>query len=164
MTASSICSPTNAMASVASRRPAPRQRTLPGVPKKFIVPPVLREPVLHQQLAEILRKEIGPEGRVSIDGVVWWSVDMAAYAGRVPGLRTARGCIAGIPDIDISWLGRSYRVELKAMDGKLSPAQCQVATAILSSGARWAVVRSAAELLQVLDHWEIPRTRRLRIL
>jgi hypothetical protein len=154
----------NVMASVASRRPAPKQRTLPGVPRKLIVQPILREPVLHQQLADLLRREIGPEGRLSVEGVVWWSVDMAGYVGRVPGLRTARGCVAGIPDIDINWLGRSYRIELKAMDGKLSPAQAQLATALLSSGSQWAVVRSASELLQVLDHWEIPRAHRLHIL
>jgi hypothetical protein len=149
------------------RSAAPRQTTLPGLGRrrrKLIVAPVLREPVLHRQLADLLKKEIGPPGKISTEGVTWWSVDIAAYAGLVPGLRTARGVIAGIPDIDISWLGRSYRIELKAMDGSLSPAQCQLATTILSSGARWGVVRSASELLEVLDEWEIPRAHRLHLL
>lgn len=149
-----------------SRSASPRQSTLPGLGRrrKLIVAPVLREPVLHKQLADILKREIGPAGKLSAEGVTWWSVDIAAYAGRVPGLRTARGVIAGIPDIDISWLGRSFRIELKAMDGRLSPDQCQLATTILSSGARWAVVRSADELLEVLDEWEIPRAHRLHLL
>lgn len=164
MIGSSTCLRTNAMAFVASRRPAPKQRTLPGIRKRLIVEPVLREPVLHQQLAGLLRQEIGPPGKLSVEGVTWWSVDIAGYVGTVPGIRTSRGVVAGIPDIDISWLGRSFRIELKAMDGKLSPAQCQVATTILSSGGQWAVVRSAAELLQVLDYWEIPRAHRLRLI
>lgn len=149
-----------------SRSASPRQSVLPGLGRrrKLLVAPVLREPVLHRQLADLLKKEIGPAGKVSFAGVTWWSVDIAGYVGRVPGLRTARGVIAGIPDIDISWLGRAYRIELKAMDGRLSPDQCQLATTILSTGARWAVVRSADELLQVLDEWEIPRARRLHLL
>jgi hypothetical protein len=41
-------------------------------------PPVAEHP-LQCQIADALRLEIAPPGKVSRDGVVWWSVDHAAY-------------------------------------------------------------------------------------
>jgi hypothetical protein len=125
--------------------------------------PVVREPILHKQIADTFRVEIAAPGRVSRDGVTWWSVDMAAYAGNVPGIRTGRGCIAGVPDMILLHRGRAYFLELKAEDGMLSPAQCDVGAAILSCGARYGVVRSANEAIQHLDAWEIPRAHRIRL-
>ena len=79
--------------------------------------PVIREPALHREIAQVLRLEVAAPGYITSDGVVWWSVDIAAYAGVAPGLRTARGVIAGIPDVIIFWAGRAFFVELKALDG-----------------------------------------------
>lgn len=124
--------------------------------------PVIREPEIHKQVADILRLEIAAPGHVSPQGVVWWSVDIAAYAGTVPGLRTARGVIAGIPDIVILYRGRSFFVELKASDGLLSPAQERVGTAILLADGCFAVARSASEMILLLDAWGIPRRRAVK--
>jgi hypothetical protein len=153
----------------ASRGRSAAQNVLPGMtrassrkPRRLVVAPVVREPVLHSQIAATLRLELGPPGKVTPQGVTWWSVDMAGYVGSVPGIRTGRGCIAGVPDLDLIYRGRSYRIELKAKDGRLSDAQCQVATAILSAGAQWGLARSPSEVLELLDIWEIPRARRLR--
>ena len=127
-----------------------------------LVAPVVREPVLHKQIADTFRIEIAPPGRVSRDGVCWWSVDIAAYAGSVPGIRTSRGVIAGIPDMIILHQGCAYFLELKAEDGMLSPAQCNVGAAILVAGARYGVARSAEEAIEHLDAWSIPRAHRIR--
>lgn len=124
--------------------------------------PVLREPIIHKQIADTLRVELCPPGRISREGVTWWSVDMAAYAGNVPGIRTGRGCIAGVPDMVILYKGQAYFLELKADDGSLSPAQQVVGIAILMAGARYGVARSPAEVIQHLDQWEIPRAHRIR--
>lgn len=121
--------------------------------------PIVREPVLHQQVAAVLRLEIAAPGHISPQGVVWWSVDMAGYVGAAPGLRTARGCIAGVPDVVILYGGRSFFIELKASDGLLSAAQAQVGTAIMLADGRFAVARSAEEVLRLLDAWQIPRRR-----
>lgn len=129
---------------------------------KRLTAPVVREPVLHRQIADILRLEIAPPGRVSRHGVVWWSVDMAAYAGVAPGLRTLRGCIAGVPDIVLIHRGLSHFIELKAADGVLSPAQTAVGTSILICGGNFAVARSLEEVLELLDAWHIPRAHRIR--
>jgi len=124
--------------------------------------PVLREPIIHKQIADTLRVELCPPGRISRAGVTWWSVDMAAYGGSVPGIRTARGCIAGVPDMVVLYRGSAYFLELKADDGSLTDTQEVVGTAILMAGARYGVVRNAAEALQHLDAWEIPRAHRIR--
>ena len=52
--------------------------------------PVPEHP-LQRQIADVLRLEIAPPGKVSRDGVVWWSVDHASYAGTAPGARIGRG-------------------------------------------------------------------------
>lgn len=124
--------------------------------------PIVREPILHRQIADALRLELAAPGRISPDGVTWWSVDMAAYSGSAPGIRTGRGCIAGVPDIFILHAGLAHFLELKASDGVLSDAQRDVGTSILCARGRFGVVRSVEETLAHLDRWDIPRAHRLR--
>ena len=124
--------------------------------------PIVREPVLHKQIADTFRIELGRPGCISPAGVTWWSVDMAAYAGTVPGVRTGRGCIAGVPDMIVLYRGQAHFLEIKAEDGLLSPAQQNVGVAILGAGARYAVARTASEALALLDQWDIPRAHRIR--
>lgn len=133
-----------------------------GGKRKFkLTAPLIREPVLHRQIADVLRFELGAPGRVSRQGVVWWSVDMAAYGGVAPGLRTARGCVAGVPDMQVLYRGCAYFIELKAADGSLSEPQQGVATAVCLNGCRFGVARTVDEVLQLLDGWEIPREHRV---
>lgn len=124
--------------------------------------PRVPEFALHEQIADAFRLELAPAGRISKDGVVFWSVDIAAYSGSAPGIRTRRGVVAGIPDMIVLYRGRAYFIEIKAEDGSVSPAQRDVAFAILACGSRYAVVRSAAEALACLDAWEIPHAKRIR--
>jgi hypothetical protein len=132
-------------------------------PKKFtLTAPIIREPALHREIAQVLRLEVAAPGYISREGVVWWSVDIAAYAGIAPGLRTARGVIAGIPDIIVLWQGRAFFVELKALDGNVSSAQREVGFSILLADCRYGVARSSQEALALLDGWGIPRRRSIR--
>lgn len=124
--------------------------------------PIIREPILHKQIADAFRIEIAPPGRVSKEGVVFWSVDIAGYSGSVPGIRTSRGVIAGIPDMIVLYCGEAHFLEVKADDGVLSPAQQNVGVAILMAGARYGVARTAGEALALLDQWDIPRAHRIR--
>jgi len=123
--------------------------------------PRVAELPLHQQIAAVLSLELAPPGRVSKYGVVWFSIDIAAYSGSAPGLRTSRGVVAGIPDIAAIYQGRAHHLEVKAPDGELSLPQQSVATSLLIAGARYAVVRDAREALAALDEWGIPRARRV---
>jgi hypothetical protein len=137
-----------------------------AVARKYrLTPPVVAEHPLQAQLAKVLRLEIGPPGKVSAAGVVWYSIDHANYAGEVPGVRIARGIIAGILDTFVLYRGTAHFIEIKteAPDAELSEHQRSVGTALLAAGGRVGVARDAAELLGCLDAWAIPRARRVRL-
>jgi hypothetical protein len=125
--------------------------------------PIVPEHPLQKQIADTLRIEIAPPGKVSKRGVVWWAIDHANYAGEVPGVRIGRGIIAGIPDTFILFVGRAYLIEIKTEDGALSDAQQSVGAAVIVGGGRLGVARNADEVLALIDAWEIPRANRIKI-
>lgn len=130
--------------------------------KRFVLrAPIVREPILHKQIADAFRLEIAPPGKLSREGVCWYSVDMAAYGGNAPGIRTGRGCIAGVADIEILYYGGAYFLEIKADDGELSLAQRDFAHAVLGAACTYGVARNVSEALAFLDRWSIPRAHRL---
>lgn len=125
--------------------------------------PVIPEHPLQRQLVDVLTLEIGPPGRLSPFGVVWWSVDHANYAGAGFGYqRKRRGVVAGIPDTFITHLGKAFKVEIKAENGVMSEGQQLLCAALLVSGVPVAVIDTADQFLAVLDCWEIPRFNRVR--
>jgi hypothetical protein len=107
--------------------------------------------------------EIAPAGKVSDQGVCWFSISQENYAGEVPGIRVGRGLIAGCPDIIILHAARSFWIELKSRDGTLSDPQRSMAATLLLSGCRIGVARDEGEVLRCLDEWQIPRKKRVRI-
>jgi len=124
--------------------------------------PVVAEHPLQKQICDVLRLEVAPPGKVSPQGVVWWSIDHANYAGEVPGIRVGRGIVAGIQDTFILWSGRVYLVEIKTDTGELSLAQQSIMSACIAGGGRVGVVRNADEMLAFFDAWGIPRKQRIR--
>jgi hypothetical protein len=124
--------------------------------------PIVREHPRQKQIADVLRLEIAPPGKVSRHGVVWWCVDHANYAGEVPGIRIGRGIIAGIPDLLLLHMGAAFLIEIKTEDGTVSDAQQGVLTAVLAARGRVAVARDANEVIGILDYWKIPRARRVK--
>ena len=137
-------------------RPARRKRR----PFKLAAP-TIREHPLQEQIARLLTIEIAPPGHASGRGVLWFSVDHAHYAG-VPGTRTRRGIIAGVPDLYLQHEGRAHWIELKTATGRLSRTQREVGDEIARIGGRVAVARSAEDVLAFLDAWNIPRHNRTR--
>lgn len=117
----------------------------------------------QEALTRLLRIELGPPGRVSRAGVVWWCTDASYFADKAPGARIARGCIPGVPDVFLLWRGLAHLVELKALDGSLSDEQRLVASAIIASGGRVAVCARIEEVLDAIDAWSVPRSRRTRV-
>ena len=140
-----------------SRCPDVAARARPFVLKA----PIVREHPIQQQIASVLSIEIAPPGKISKVGVVWWSIDMANYAGEVPGVRIGRGIIAGIPDLFVLHLGYAHLIEVKAEDGELSDAQRSVMSAVMAGRGKVAVARNAWEVLDILDNWNIPRAKRV---
>ena len=116
---------------------------------------------LQRQIADALRLELAPPGKVSRDGGVWWSVDHAGYSGSAPGARIGRGIVAGVPHLFVLHRGIAHMVEIKTPAGELSDPQRSVMSAVLAGGGRVGVVRDAEEMLGLLDAWGIPRARRL---
>jgi hypothetical protein len=57
--------------------------------------------------------------------------------------------------------GIAHMVEIKTPAGELSDPQQSVMAAVLAGGGRVGVVRSADEMLGLLDAWGVPRARRL---
>jgi hypothetical protein len=114
---------------------------------------------LQRQIADALRLEIAPPGKVSRDGVVWWSVDHASYAGTAPGARVGRGTVAGVRDLFVLHRGIAHMVEIKTPAGELSDPQQSVMSAVLAGGGRVGAVRNADEMLELLDAGGIPRAR-----
>jgi hypothetical protein len=125
--------------------------------------PIVREGPLHVAVAAALRLEIAPALHISRQGALWFSIDIANYAGNAPGIRTSHGVVAGIPDILVLWRGHAFWVELKAMDGLLSPAQADGAAALLGAGCRYGIARTVYEVLALLDTWNIPRQHRIPV-
>ena len=125
--------------------------------------PVVPEHSLQKQIADVLRLELAPPGKVSRLGVCWWAVDHAAYSGEVPGIRIGRGVVAGLPDLFFLHRGMSFMVELKTVLGELSDAQRSVCAAMLGSGGRVGVARTVEEVLACLDGWGLPRAHRVQV-
>jgi hypothetical protein len=116
----------------------------------------------QRAICTLLRLELAREGHVSAQGVVWFAVDSAHYAG-IPGTRQARGIVAGPPDLWVLHLGRAFGIELKADDGVMSEPQREFADAMLRSDCRYAVARDEPDVLRILDHWKIPRAHRVHL-
>jgi hypothetical protein len=125
--------------------------------------PVVPEHAEQKAVTAVLRMEIAREGHVSEHGVVWFSIDMANVGDEVPGIRQARGVIAGVPDIIVLYQGRCGWIELKARDGVVSDPQRSMAATLLLSGCRIGVARDVDEVLAALDEWGVPRKRIVRI-
>jgi hypothetical protein len=129
---------------------------------KLRAPAPLEHPI-QVQIAKVLTLELAPPRRVSAHGVVWYSIDHADFAGNVPGVRVARGVVAGILDTFILYRGLTHLIEIKTEDGILSDAQCEMIAACITGHARVGVCRDAIEVLACLDNWQIPRAHRVHL-
>jgi len=131
-------------------------------PRRFTLKaPVVLEHPRQRQIADMLRLEIAPAGKVSRHGVCWFSVDHANFAGEVPGLRMDRGIIAGLWDTFVVWRGRLHWIEVKTDEGRLSDAQAAVGVAVVMAGGKIGIARDSDEALACLDEWQIPRAHRV---
>jgi hypothetical protein len=132
--------------------------------KRFqLTAPVAPEHDIQKSIVRVLTMEIAPPGKVSSDGVTWFSISQENYAGDVPGIRVGRGLVAGVFDMLFLYAGRSCWCELKSRDGVLSDPQRSMAATLLLSGCRIAVATDVDGVLRALDEWGVPRKRRVRV-
>lgn len=66
------------------------------------------------------------------------------------------GLKAGIPDLVIFYKKRGYCIELKSLEGVLSPAQKRVIDALKEARIPVSICRSVDEVQAQLDGWRIP--------
>src|SRR5271170_38000 len=128
---------------------------------KPIKPPVEDEDHLHYAVAKLLSLAIAKPGICSLDGVLWMSLEGRAKRSIYEGARNKRrGCVSGVPDILIVWMGRCYWIELKrAKGGRVSDAQIETHSQLNSAGSSVAVCRSLGEIQAILQLWKIPHRR-----
>lgn len=141
--------------------PVARAKSRRAVPYRLTAP-AASEHQEQRAIAATLRLELCREGHVSLHGVVWFSIDQANFAG-VPGTRIARGICAGVPDVIVMYRGRCFWIELKAAAGHLSGPQREMAVALMGAQCAVGVARDPADVLRLLDAWEIPRAMRVRL-
>jgi hypothetical protein len=131
-------------------------------PRLKLTEPVVPEHSIQRTVASVLRLEIGLEGKISGDGVTWFSIDHAGPP-ELLGMRSGRGIPDGIFDMVVLYQGRAFWIELKSRDGTVSPPQRSMAATLLLSGCRIGVARDERDVLALLDAWELPRRRRVKV-
>jgi len=120
----------------------------------------------HAQLAKEVRRE-QPERafqkllvqhlRLALPPDVFMTAFPAGGGGKVRGAQLkAMGLVAGVPDLMFLYKGETHFMELKAPNGKVSPAQVDCQQALFRAGAGTAIVRTLAEAYRALDAWQIP--------
>ena len=127
---------------------------------------------LHLAVRKFLSYMIAPPGVASRYGVMWHSNE-ARNAGKPKQLangktinlegiaRKARGCVSGVPDITVIWLGHIYGIELKAPGGALSVDQKRYHGNMRHAGALVEVATSLDAVTLFLRQWGIPLTARV---
>jgi len=139
---------------VLARRPAPEQLSL-RMPEPL-------ELDLHRQIAEGLTHEIAPARHISKFAVMWWASDISNSAMARPGARLAQGIGGGVPDLMFLYRGMVYFQEIKRLrQGQLSDMQAEFMAAARLAGALSGICWDIESCLANLDHWQIPRNRRL---
>ena len=89
--------------------------------------------------------------------VVCWSMENR-HVGMLEGQRRrARGCIAGVPDMQLAWpMGQVTMLELKAPNGTVSPDQRAMHARLRAAGVEVGICRSLDEVLAFLRRQGVP--------
>lgn len=91
-----------------------------------------------------------------------WCTTPTAGSSMLQGARLkAAGYVAGWPDLQILWRGKSYFIELKAPRGVLADAQRATMLAIMRAGGKVAMAKSLDDVQEFLDQQAIPLRARL---
>jgi hypothetical protein len=115
------------------------------------------EDILHVAVKKLLTLIIAPPGIASSDRVVWYSLEIRGKRTTGEGARNkSRGCIKGVPDIDIYYMGRAYKIELKAQETVVTKNQRELHHNLLLAEIRVAICRSLQDVVETLNRWRIP--------
>jgi hypothetical protein len=101
------------------------------------------EELLHRAVAQYLSSAVPP-------GAVWTTVGHGGGGKARGGRLKAMGLKPGWPDIQILWNGCFLGIELKAADGRISPAQGACADAIEGAGGEVSLARSVDDVALII--------------
>ncbi|MFT8718793.1 hypothetical protein [Acetobacter sp.] len=102
------------------------------------------EDALHTQIARALEMLLDREK------VEWWSNENRFNGAREGARRKARGCRAGVPDMEFHHDGRSLFIELKHGDNRPTKAQRDIHASLRRQKMSVAVCRSLDDVVSVL--------------
>jgi hypothetical protein len=112
------------------------------------------EDVLHVQVWRMLRSLLPADA-------VAWSSESRGVGGEEGGRRKARGVIAGTPDLQVMYCGRTLFIELKAPRGSVSGEQRHLHDRLRRAGFSVAVCRSIEDVVGALERFGIPLRGRI---
>lgn len=90
------------------------------------------------------------------DDAVAWSTENRQMGPREGMRRKARGCVPGVPDMEIHHRGRSFFIEIKTPKGTVSKIQKDMHQRLKRAGHAVAVCRSLEDVLFFLESHDVP--------
>lgn len=90
------------------------------------------------------------------DDAVAWSTENRQMGPREGMRRKARGCVPGVPDMEIHYNRRSFFIEIKTPTGTVSKPQKDMHQRLKRTGHAVAVCRSLEEVLFFLESHDVP--------
>lgn len=86
----------------------------------------------------------------------WWRVPLGPVL-RNGGAFYSKNPMTGFPDLcvlSVRFPGQLYTIELKSLDGRLSPAQVGWRSKLLAAGVKHATIRTLQDFIATLQDWE----------
>lgn len=112
------------------------------------------EEKFHIQVAKFLNLALPTDSFWTTTPTVASSITMGARL-------KAKGYVRGTPDLQIVYQGRSFWIELKSAEGRVSADQRIVATLLTRAGAKVGLAYDLNDVQQWLDEWCIPLSARI---
>jgi hypothetical protein len=110
-----------------------------------------REGQIQRAVADHLRLRAEPN-------VFWFACENGGYRTAIEAaILKSCGIKRGVPDMICIKNGRTYGLELKAANGRVSPAQAQAHEEMKAAGAEVAVATGIDEAIKQLEVWQLLR-------
>ncbi|KXV70987.1 hypothetical protein AD952_11115 [Acetobacter cerevisiae] len=90
------------------------------------------------------------------DDAVAWSTENRQMGPREGMRRKMRGCVPGVPDMEIHYQGRTFLIEIKTPKGSVTKVQRDMHKRLKAAGIPVSVCRSLEDVLYFLETHDVP--------
>lgn len=90
------------------------------------------------------------------DDAVAWSTENRQMGPREGMRRKMRGCVPGVPDMEIHYRGRTFLIEIKTPKGTVTKVQRDMHKRLKDAGMPVSVCRSLEDVLYFLETHDVP--------